>query len=124
MRLPLALCCAAVWTVVFPMSASALKHLGPGDIVPDVALVTPDGKTALLSEVLPERGGLLVCWATWNPRSPETLDYLAELHERYANHGHLVLPLNVDHEGSSPDEMAVYATTYAGWGLPWPTTGT
>ncbi|MDF1555854.1 MAG: redoxin domain-containing protein [Deferrisomatales bacterium] len=106
---------------VFALPAWALKNLGPGDRISDVSVVTPEGRTVALSQRLPATGGLVVFWASWNPRSQETLSYLAELHSRYSPHGLVVLPVNVEHEGTTLEDRQTYASTYGTWGLPWPT---
>jgi tetratricopeptide (TPR) repeat protein len=33
----------------------------------------------------------------------------------------VVFPVNVEHEGTTVEDMRGYASTYEGWGLPWPT---
>ncbi len=113
--------CIALSACLLPSTAAALKELGPGDRVADVRLLTPDEEAVRLSQLVPAKGAVVVFWASWNPRSPEVLGYLGELHERYAPQGLTVIPINVEHEGTGPEDRRSYGSTYAGWGLPWPT---
>jgi len=113
--------CVALSTSLLPSAAAALRELGPGDRVADVRLLDADEKAVRLSELVPARGAVVVFWASWNPRSSEVLSYLGELHGRYAAHGLTVLPVNVEHEGTGPEDRRSYGATFAGWGLPWPT---
>ena len=115
------LLCVALSACLLPSPAAALKELGTGDRVADVRLLDADENAVRLSELVPAKGAVVVFWAAWNPRSPEVLGYLGELHERYAAQGLTVLPVNVEHEGTGPEDRRSYGSTYAGWGLPWPT---
>lgn len=110
----------ALHLCVSPNAANALRRLGPGDAVPDEVLRDPSFSTVRLSELLGPRGGLVVFWASWNPRSPEILRYLAEQQARYAEAGLRVVPVNAEGEGLDRGAVERLAALYASWGLPWP----
>jgi len=102
-------------------TAHALKRLGPGDLVRDARVYTEALAPVSLSQLLGEKGALVVFWASWNPRSPEALAHIAGLDERYRPQGLRVVPVNVEHEGLSREEAQPLAATYRAWSLPWPT---
>jgi hypothetical protein len=74
-----------------------------------------------LSDLLGPRGGLVVFWATWNPRSPQVLQFLAASFPPYRAQGLRVIPVNVEHEDMNQAQVADIERHYAAWGLPWPT---
>lgn len=62
---------------------------------PDFTLASLDGGTVTLGDL---KGQVVILdfWASWCAPCVEGMDHLQQMHERYANHGAVVLAINVE----------------------------
>ena len=110
-----------VW-MFFALSGTsfALRGLGKGDPVPDMAFagITVDG--GKLSSFTGEKGLVVIYWSTWSSRSPAILEFAEKDLRRYRELGMTFLAVNADHQEMRSEDIAAVKAKAEELGLSFP----
>jgi peroxiredoxin len=81
------------------------QRLSQGDTVADFSLVGFRGEIVHLADVKGRKGTVIVFWATWSPRSLESLADLEKAFKRYGPEDLRVIAVNEEHENWEAGEF-------------------
>ncbi len=102
--------------------AFALRTLNKGDQVKDYELTLLDGSKKKLSELMGEKGILVVFWATWSDRSRDLLSFMKDrLVSDFKEKGIEFLAINVEHQDISGETLEQIKSFYQSLNMPFPT---
>jgi len=112
--------CAFIFSFALSGDSFALRGLGKGDRVPDLAIVGITAESGKLSSFSGEKGLIVIYWATWSSRSPEILAFAEKELRRYEEHGVKLLAINADHQEMRNEDMALVRTRASEMALSFP----